>query len=302
MNTSTIFPQTMVAALLGALIVSGCAVDLNLDAGPKLDPNAVPNADAQVPGAEANFGTPSSTEEALPGEEEGAKGDIEIEALPSTDDRPLADDDGAKDLPDGWTDRAWHGGAKPGGDEDPTAGTGNNPPPPKENEGEKAPEPASCQVAADCPTIANGCIVMACEIGDDGKGICKEAAFVCQCMPGQDASCDDKNPCTADTCSDVGACSHKAAKSCDDGNVCTDDSCKNTAIPGQANLAKCQHKAATGVACEDGDPCTGGSVCQSSGCVAGFFYGCDDGKACTFDVCVSGKGCVHTPTGPCPAE
>ncbi|MCO4761676.1 MAG: hypothetical protein KC502_09245 [Myxococcales bacterium] len=156
-----------------------------------------------------------------------------------------------------------------------------------------------CKTAADCPVVANGCIVMGCNINDEGAGTCAEKAFVCQCLPGQDQSCSDNDPCTTDSCSNVGVCSHTKGAACDDGNECTEDTCAKSDVPGQTIDAVCSHQAKGVVACDDGDPCTGGGECADGSCASKYFYGCDDGDACTFDVCIAGKGCEHTPSGAC---
>jgi alpha-tubulin suppressor-like RCC1 family protein len=128
------------------------------------------------------------------------------------------------------------------------------------------------------------------------------------CVP---ADCDDKNPCTKDTCSPTAGCAHAiqsgacedgdlcttgdkclggvcktgAETVCDDGNACTTDSC-------DAQLG-CEH-AANSAACSDDNACTTGDACKASSCVAGAATVCvTDGVACTDDLCDPKKGCVH---------
>jgi len=135
--------------------------------------------------------------------------------------------------------------------------------------------------------------------GTDGGGACTA-----------DAQCDDKNPCTADTCV-TGVCSHVpttdacddgdpcteadtcadgaclgTAKACDDGDACTDDSC---------DKAKgCVHNNNT-AACEDGDKCLEKKACKDGKCGGGVKKSCDDGDTCTTDSCDPAAGCIHKP-------
>jgi cysteine-rich repeat protein len=130
------------------------------------------------------------------------------------------------------------------------------------------------------------------------------------CLPGAAITCDDKNPCTDDSCDpqsgckyvantapctdgnactvgDVcktGACTAGAAKDCNDSNACTDDAC-NTSNGSCANTAN-------SALCDDGNACTSGDKCGSGSCV-GSAIGCDDGNLCTNDACDSKTGCTY---------
>jgi hypothetical protein len=83
------------------------------------------------------------------------------------------------------------------------------------------------------------------------------------CLPGTPPTCDDKNPCTADSCDPVAGCKNDPAprngNPCDDGNACTIQ-----------------------------DQCTGG-VC------AGIHQLCDDHNPCTVDSCAPTTGCINDP-------
>jgi hypothetical protein len=72
---------------------------------------------------------------------------------------------------------------------------------------------------------------------------------------------------------------------CDDGNECTQDSCD----PDNG----CQHEALDVGECKDGDPCTAADHCVAGLCV-GSLVSCDDGNACTDDICTE-AGCLHEP-------
>ena len=78
----------------------------------------------------------------------------------------------------------------------------------------------------------------------------------------------------------------KGELSCDDGDPCTADS-KDAA-------GKCVIKVlADGDACEDGDACTHKDTCKTGKCAAGPVKSCTDGNDCTTDSCDKSKGCAH---------
>jgi hypothetical protein len=60
-------------------------------------------------------------------------------------------------------------------------------------------------------------------------------------------------------------------------------------------LADCADPDCEGRACDDGDPCTTGSVCRTGGCVGTTLRSCDDGQPCTIDSCAAGVGCQYQP-------
>ncbi len=137
------------------------------------------------------------------------------------------------------------------------------------------------------------------------------------CTGTQPLDCDDKNPCTSDTCIPLAGCSHDnntlactdgnpcttndkcglgkcmpgAALVCNDGNVCTDDSCD----PGSG----CKF-APNEAACDDGNPCSSGDHCTAGKCQGTGGLDCDDGNPCTTDTCDLAGGCLNLPnTNPC---
>ncbi len=130
----------------------------------------------------------------------------------------------------------------------------------------------------------------------------------------EDASCDDNNPCTIDTCGSDGescACAY-APIDCDDGDPCTEDSCDPIlgCLHGPLNV-------------NDGDPCTIDTcdpeaellgyiihtpviceekLCKVSTCNSNnglcddVSVSCDDGNPCTIDECSAATGeCLHAP-------
>jgi len=111
-------------------------------------------------------------------------------------------------------------------------------------------------------------------------GVCAHAA--------KQGACDDGNACTSgDACAD-GLCAGGAATDCDDKNPCTDDTCDKIA-------GSCSHTNNT-APCDDSDPCTLGETCADGACKAPASTDCDDTDPCTDDTCdpTTGK-CVHTP-------
>jgi hypothetical protein len=124
-----------------------------------------------------------------------------------------------------------------------------------------------------------------------------DASGVCRHVPG---ACNDKNPCTTDSCNPLsGACTHTAV-ACNDGNPCTSDSCDPA--------LGCRSVPVTdGLPCDDGSACTQGETCRTGVCGGGLPLGCDDHNPCTTDSCSPATAvCVHTPAcddgNPCTAD
>jgi hypothetical protein len=78
-----------------------------------------------------------------------------------------------------------------------------------------------------------------------------------------------------------------AAKDCDDKNPCTTDTCAG---------GKCAIAWISGGPCSDNDPCTTGELCSSGTCGGGKAAVCDDKNPCTTDSCDKSSGCVATPS------
>jgi hypothetical protein len=168
----------------------------------------------------------------------------------------------------------------------------------------------SCDAAAGCQHSPNS---VSCE---DGNG-CSigDSCAAGTCQPGLLTTCDDKNPCTSDSCDpktgnclsvnsadpcsdgdactsgDVcasGACKPGTAKVCNDGKICTDDKCDKAS-------GACVVTNNTAV-CTDNNACTSGDVCAAGACKPGVAKVCDDKNACTTDSCSVATGaCVNTP-------
>ena len=172
------------------------------------------------------------------------------------------------------------------------------------------PDTTEPDVAVDTITAACKCGDGTCDKGCETAAACPIDCGTPECKPGDASTCDDKNTCTKDTCSDAGLCAHAplagqcndgnictskdtcsgskcqggAPLVCDDGNICTDDSCDPTS--GCMYVANKQP-------CSDDDVCTVGDACALGLCQSGAPTVCDDFNACTQDMCEPGKGCAH---------
>jgi len=126
-----------------------------------------------------------------------------------------------------------------------------------------------------------------------------------------EASCNDENPCTDDTCDPQAGCDYAPnANACNDGNPCTKpDACVAGSCDGEFincnddnpctddfcdQQKGCQNVPNT-LACSDGNACTLGDVCTGGACLGGAVTTCDDGNPCTLDSCDQTAGCSHPP-------
>src|SRR3954471_15284349 len=115
-------------------------------------------------------------------------------------------------------------------------------------------------------------------IDEDVAARCVFGRLAVMCIGGQFVSenCDDRNPCTVDSCG-VRGCEHTAIL-CNDNNPCTVDQCDATGA--------CSYVPAANTACDDGNACTFGDLCTDSGsCAGGTSLSTDDGNPCTVDAC-----------------
>ncbi len=134
-----------------------------------------------------------------------------------------------------------------------------------------------------------------------------------KCIPGAAPDCDDKNPCTKDTCDAKLGCQHSPddGASCNaDDNPCTQgDACKaskceagapkacandDPCLVGKCGIADgiCKYTFQEASPCNDGNPCTDQETCQTDTC-KGKAATCDDANACTSDSCDPKTGCAH---------
>jgi hypothetical protein len=137
----------------------------------------------------------------------------------------------------------------------------------------------------------------ACDSGDQCvEGKCNIITGACKYTPKNGDPCNDGSSCTsADKCTKIDDANAKCggdAVVCDDKNPCTADSCD----PAKG----CQHNNLDGSACNDNDACTEQDVCGGGKCAGAAIDAakkCDDKNPCTLDVCKSDLGCVNKVTG-----
>jgi len=166
----------------------------------------------------------------------------------------------------------------------------------------------SCDAKVGCINLAS---TATCSDGDpctDGDQCDKGA-----CVAGGPKDCDDATACTLDACKD-GICTHLPIDAtCTDGNECTEaDACKAGTCIGKnkdcadqspctndsCKAGQCVHQQVPEkTACDDGDPCTQGDLCDHDGNCKGVNKDCDDANPCTLDKCqVTNGNCEHEPT------
>jgi MYXO-CTERM domain-containing protein len=136
-------------------------------------------------------------------------------------------------------------------------------------------EPIKCSDCSDDkPCTADACV----------NGKCQAPA-----VPPQ-TSCDDGNICNGTSECSGTTCSAGTALDCDDRDPCTVDTCDPQ--------GGCKHTIEAGLDCNDKDACTTGEKCNAAGaCVGGVVNKCDDNKSCTTDKCEAGL-CTHTAVEP----
>lgn len=136
---------------------------------------------------------------------------------------------------------------------------------------------------------------------DDGNPCTVDACGASGCTntpAAMSMSCSDGQACTSnDFCAplvDGGVFCAGQPVTCDDSNPCTADSC-NTLDGGCATTPTNQ-----GGACSDSNACTQTDVCNGGACVGMMPVMCDDGVSCTTDSCNPANGmCQATPTSAC---
>lgn len=134
--------------------------------------------------------------------------------------------------------------------------------------------------------------VVTCDLGPDPceTFICIPETGGCAAQNGADGVvCDDTDGCTINDTCQAGICTGFGT-SCNDDNPCTADTCENDACT--------YNPAFDGTPClDDGNPCTL-DICQEGSCgsvaLADGQACADDGNACTTDTCWKGD-CAHNP-------
>ena len=152
----------------------------------------------------------------------------------------------------------------------------------------------------DACSVADTCSAGACKAGqpkqcDDGNPCtqdkCDAVSGACAASP-SDAACSDGNACTAGDACKNGSCQAGSVTGCDDKNPCTVDTC-------DASTGACQVLFNT-APCDDGDACSVGDSCASGTCKPGAEKPCADSNTCTSDSCNPQTGaCVHAAISGC---
>jgi hypothetical protein len=126
---------------------------------------------------------------------------------------------------------------------------------------------------------------------DSGESTRSNQILVAAVAPVCDARlCDDRNPCTADTCDALGCLNAPVRDGavCDDGYMDTvDDQCVQGVCEGLLLSCRADYD------CDDGNVCNGFESCGgTAGCLEGTPLYCGEPKECTAPRCDSSAGCV----------
>ena len=100
----------------------------------------------------------------------------------------------------------------------------------------------------------------------------------------QDVPCSDGDFCTVVDACNAGTCVGTGAPDCNDKNPCTTDTC--------ATKQGCVHTANTDP-CNDNNACTTKDTCTNGQCAGGPPPDCNDNDKCTDDACNPVTGCTH---------
>jgi hypothetical protein len=167
------------------------------------------------------------------------------------------------------------------------------------------PIPGCCNTDAECAdqdacTVNERCVAHACTSSPrdcTDPNVCTvdscNPASGCVHTPVVDGtSCSDGNPCNGTEQCGAGVCTSGAAPSCDDLDPCTADSCVDGVGCHHDPIAGCCHNDAD---CTDNDQCTVNEHCTAQHVCASSPLNCNDGNPCTIDACSAAAGCSHTP-------
>ncbi|MFH1434673.1 MAG: hypothetical protein ABIJ56_03050, partial [Pseudomonadota bacterium] len=109
------------------------------------------------------------------------------------------------------------------------------------------------------------------------------------CSGGLSVSCNDRNPCTDDSCDPGSGCKNESnTAGCSDGNPCTsDDICGEGECRPGGHTCVCDPDPCDSH--DDGNPCNGTLGCQETNCVLTPFEGCDGSgdTQCLKNTCVN---------------
>ncbi|NUN15951.1 MAG: hypothetical protein HUU55_20180, partial [Myxococcales bacterium] len=164
---------------------------------------------------------------------------------------------------------------------------------------------SSCTTDADCNNGADLCQMFGCQ-AVPGLGFAKT------CVPTAKVTCNDKNPCTDDSCDPAVGCVvvNDDTNVCSDGNLCTiADHCVAGVCVTEPNpcddgnpcsisycdgSTSCYAEPILSGDCDDNNACTENTTCQLGHCL-GTNIVCDDANLCTADSCDPALGCLFKP-------
>ena len=163
--------------------------------------------------------------------------------------------------------------------------------------------------------ISTGCKSAFADCDHDPANGCEQSLGSAGACGACGVSCDDQNPCTADSCGANG-CQHDPIDdgvSCDDGDACTSgdacragtcsgapvvcgggDQCHAAGVCDRSTGACVNAPLADGSPCDDGDACTGGDRCSSGACESGAAVVCAASDGCHPGVCDTRTGACTT--------
>ncbi len=146
---------------------------------------------------------------------------------------------------------------------------------------------AGCGTATEPSSAADKSDGVQTDAGTDSEPSCAGAPL-CPCSTDREGQvCEDGNLCTQGDRCEGGICTGGPLRLCPSTAPCYAGTC----LPG---TGKCQfHAAPDGYWCDDGDICTHTDRCKTGHCL-GLALACDDGNPCTGGSCSAGTGCAHT--------
>ena len=157
--------------------------------------------------------------------------------------------------------------------------------------------PDGYECLADGPDGGSQCILVDGECPCSAQSVWLGASTICEfsnesgtCAGQRFCSEDGLSPCNApepagEVCNGIDDNCDGAVDeaTCDDQNSCTDDSC--------AGETGCVQEPLTGTNCDDQDACTLTDHCEDGECT-GTLIACDDNNPCTDDSCDGAAGCI----------
>ncbi|KAN0045340.1 hypothetical protein ACTA71_005717 [Dictyostelium dimigraforme] len=159
-----------------------------------------------------------------------------------------------------------------------------------------SPDGKSCVSSPKNCSDNNFCTTDSCNSPD---GICSHSIPDPKCLSCKSTSCTTMDDCLVQVCNDNGDGCKSIPKDCDDKNPCTQDSCSNNGVCQFSPIPNC-------AICNSTFNCITTDLCNPNVCIGDPDFKCqindnicDDNNFCTKDTC-SGNGiCSHTPVDNC---